>query len=284
MTTATLELVTPTIRTQPLAGEPAVRLRDLHFAYGRGAPAIDGVSLELRAGQVHALLGDSGSGKSTLLRLIAGLERPARGTIQIGEAVVADGRRRCVPPEKRRLGMVFQDFALFPHLTVSRNVQFGMPGRSPGRRRAEAEALLERVGMAGFGRAMPHTLSGGQQQRVALARALGRDPQVMLLDEPFSGLDASLRDRVRADTLAILCRAGVAVLMVTHDPREALLSAQTMSIMRAGRFTATGRPADLCRQRRIDQNAGAGRVCFECIELIETPDPDCPADCARRPG
>jgi iron(III) transport system ATP-binding protein len=150
-----------------------------------------------------------------------------------------------VAPEKRRVGFVFQDYALFPHLNVRRNVMFGMNGRRR-ERASKAEAWIERVGIGGLGKAMPHTLSGGQQQRVALARALARDPAVMLLDEPFSGLDAELRDRIRDDTLTLLRESGVATLMVTHDPHEALVAADRVSVVREGRLAATGQPDDVC--------------------------------------
>ncbi|MEO1236946.1 MAG: ABC transporter ATP-binding protein [Planctomycetota bacterium] len=192
---------------------------------------------------------------------------------------VADSRNH-LRPERRSVGMVFQDYALFPHLNIRRNVMFGHPPRprefSRHARNRRADDLLDRVGMAGFGDAMPHTLSGGQQQRVALARALARDPAVMLLDEPFSGLDATLRDRVRRDTLGVLRRAGVAVLMVTHDPREAYLAADTLSVMRAGRLVRTGPPHELCRTRRVTPDLDHTRSDrgVDQVELIDMSDDD----------
>ena len=255
---------------RPTAGArpevPLVAAEGLCFGYGRGKEVVCGVRLELLPGRVHCLLGDSGSGKTTLLRLIAGLERARKGEVRIGGAVVS-GRGQHLPAERRSVGMVFQDYALFPHLTVRRNVMFGMSGRPRRERRAAADGLLDRVGMAGFERAMPHTLSGGQQQRVALARALGRDPQVMLLDEPFTGLDAALRDRVRETTLRVLREAGVAVLMVTHDPREALAAADCISVMRGGRITLTGPPDEVCVRRWVYHGEGEARVCSECVEV-----------------
>ena len=212
--------------------------------YARGSVAVDDATLRVRPREVHALLGPSGGGKSTLLRLIAGLEAPRVGRITIGGVEVAGGGVH-VPPERRAVGFVFQDYALFPHLNARRNVTFGMSGPRRGRADA-ADELLRRVGLPGLGRAMPHALSGGQQQRVALARALARGPAVMLLDEPFSGLDADLRDRVRDETLSLLRGSGVATLMVTHDPHEALVAADRVSVMRDGRVTATGRPDDVC--------------------------------------
>lgn len=216
---------------------------DVSHAFGDVVVA-DRVDLEVRAGEVHCLLGPSGGGKSTLLRLIAGLERLEHGSISIAGDEVANQRRH-VPPERRSVGFVFQDYALFPHLDVLGNVTFGM-GRGPrAERRRAATELLERVGMASHARAMPHTLSGGQQQRVALARALAREPAVMLLDEPFSGLDEHLRGEVRHTTLEVLRAADVAILMVTHDPREAMLAGDVVSVLRAGRIVQTGAPKDV---------------------------------------
>ena len=209
--------------------------------------AVDGLSLAIPAGQVHCLLGPSGSGKSTLLRLIAGLEDLQEGEIRIGGEVAASaGRGVHLPPESRSVGFVFQDYALFPHLSVLRNVTFGME-RLPDRG-DRALQLLEQVEMTDFAEAMPHTLSGGQQQRVALARALARSPEVMLLDEPFSGLDRHLRAAVRQRTVEVLRATGVAALVVTHDPNEAHLLADAISVMREGRLLQTGSAEDLYRR------------------------------------
>lgn len=216
---------------------------DVCHAFG-DVVAADHVDLEVDAGEVHCLLGPSGSGKSTLLRLIAGLEILERGSIRIAGREVASPSRH-VDPEERSVGLVFQDYALFPHLNVLRNVTFGMDRGSEKERRRAAGELLERVGMAGHAAAMPHTLSGGQQQRVALARALAREPAVMLLDEPFSGLDERLRGEVRRTTLEVLRAAGVATLMVTHDPREALLAGDVVSVLRTGRVVQTGSPEEV---------------------------------------
>jgi len=247
-------------------GPALVRVQNVEFAYRRAAPVVKGVDLDLHAGRVHALLGDSGSGKTTLLRLIAGLEQLNAGRIDIGQqSASADAKH--VPPEKRAVGIVFQDYALFPHLTVRQNVTFGLKKQPRRQRRSVADDLLSRVGMDGFADAMPTTLSGGQQQRVALARALAREPQVMLLDEPFSGLDATLRDRVRDTTLRVMREAGVAILMVTHDPREALMSADRVSVMRDGRITATGRPHEICIRRWDYREEGGVQVCHECVDV-----------------
>lgn len=218
-------------------------IADLSHSYGAFVAAAH-VDLAVRPGEVHCLLGPSGSGKSTLLRLVAGLETLQSGRILIAGREVA-GPRTHVPPEDRPIGFVFQDYALFPHLDVRRNVTFGMGKTGAAQQRAAADALLERVDMAAYASAMPHTLSGGQQQRVALARALARRPVVMLLDEPFSGLDAQLREDVRRTTLEVLRSAGVATLMVTHDPRESLVAGDVVSVIREGRIAQTGSPSEV---------------------------------------
>ncbi len=209
-------------------------------AYG-GKVAVENFSLTIAPGQVTCLLGPSGCGKSTLLRLAAGLETLRQGRIRIGgEVVSAPGRT--LPPERRGVGLVFQDFALFPHLSVLDNVAFGLDGAD---RRDRALAVLDRVGLADRASSFPHMLSGGQQQRVALARALATRPRVMLLDEPFSSLDARLREALREDTLALLREAGAATLMVTHDPDEAMALSDRIAVMRAGRLLQLGDPADI---------------------------------------
>ncbi len=206
-----------------------------------GHEVVKAASLSVLPGQVHCLLGPSGSGKTTLLRIVAGLEQLQQGRIEIAGAEVASDSNH-VPPESRPIGFVFQDYALFPHLNIRDNVTFGMSGQNATTRRERAAQLLDQVGMTDFQKAMPHTLSGGQQQRVALARALARKPKLMLLDEPFSGLDVRLRDDVRGQTLEVLKEKGVATLMVTHDPFEAMMVADEISVIHDGRIEQTDSP------------------------------------------
>ena len=205
-----------------------------------GVAAVDDLSLQLFAGQVTCLLGPSGCGKSTTLRLIAGVDRPDGGVIAAQGRVLSD-RTRHLPPEARGIGLMFQDFALFPHLSVAQNVAFGLTGAGAGKQ-ARVGQLLERVLLTGYGAKYPHELSGGEQQRVALARALAPRPAILLMDEPFSGLDNRLRDGIRDDTLSVLKEEGAAVLLVTHEPDEAMRMADQIALMRAGRIVQQGAP------------------------------------------
>jgi len=214
---------------------------DLHKAFGTH-PVLTGLNLEVSAGALTAILGPSGSGKTTLLRVLAGFERADAGTVTIGERVV-DGRGGHVPPERRRIGYVPQEGALFPHLTVANNAGFGLSARE--RRGSRTAELLEAVGLSGMGSRYPHQLSGGQQQRVALARALAIRPEVVLLDEPFTSLDAHLRASVRADVHAICRAAGTTVILVTHDQDEALSMADQIAVLRDGRIVQYAPPQNL---------------------------------------
>jgi iron(III) transport system ATP-binding protein len=191
-----------------------------------------------------ALLGPSGCGKTTLLRLIAGFEIPDAGTVSLGSKMLAGGR--WVPPERRRVGLVFQDYALFPHLNVGSNIAFGLPSGQDRKRRVRE--LLDLVGLHGLERRMPNELSGGQQQRVALARTLAAEPQLVLLDEPFSNLDPSLRQRVRSEVRQIIETLHMTAIYVTHDQEEALSLAAQVAVMLDGRIEQVGSPSDVYRR------------------------------------
>ena len=208
------------------------------------ADVLDDVKLTIEAGTSLALLGPSGCGKTTLLRAIAGLERPRAGTITIDDEPLL-GPATWVPPERRRVGMVFQDWALFPHMTVARNVAYGLP-RGPERAQRVREAL-DLVGLADHDDRMPSTLSGGQQQRVALARTLAPRPRVLLLDEPFSNLDTNLRAEVRAEVRRLLIEVGITAVFVTHDQEEAFVLGDQVAVMRHGRIEQLATPQELYR-------------------------------------
>ena len=209
--------------------------------------ALAGVSLDIAPGEVVCLLGPSGCGKTTLLRIAAGIERPTAGRVLINDQVVA-GPQRFVAPEERNVGLMFQDFALFPHLTILENVAFGLKQLPAAEARREALALLARVGLEHYASQHPHILSGGEQQRVALARALVPRPAVMLMDEPFSGLDIQLRERLQEGTLELLRETRATSMIVTHHPEEAMRLGDRIAVMRAGRIVQIGRAEDLYRQ------------------------------------
>lgn len=213
----------------------------------RGKSILSDVSLELAAGCIACLLGPSGCGKTTLLKLAAGVLRPSEGRVFIDEVEVA-GRSRFVPPEKRNVGLMFQDFALFPHMTVAENVAYGLYALSKPEAQKVALRALERVGLKNVANRYPVGLSGGEQQRVALARAIVPRPQVILMDEPFSGLDQRLRESVRAETLALVRETRATCLLVTHDPNEALAFADQIFLMQNGRLVQSGTPQQLVEQ------------------------------------
>ncbi|RVT83973.1 ABC transporter ATP-binding protein [Rhodobacteraceae bacterium CCMM004] len=225
------------------APPPRLDIADLSRSYG-GRKVVDGVSLSIAAGQVTCLLGPSGCGKSTTLRMVAGVEPQDTGSIRVDGRPIADATTR-LPPEDRSIGLMFQDFALFPHLTVGDNVAFGLRGEKKAARRARARELLARVHLERHIDAYPHALSGGEQQRVALARAIAPRPRIMLMDEPFSGLDNRLRDGIRDETLSILKEEGTAVLLVTHEPEEAMRMADEIALMRDGRIIQKGAPYNI---------------------------------------
>lgn len=224
----------------PTPAGTALRVTDVskHFGPTR---AVDGVSFELGPCEVMALVGPSGCGKSTLLRMLAGLHSTETGTITLGDTVVDDGRT-ALPPERRRVGLVFQEHALFPHLSVAGNIGFGV---RTGDVDARVDEMLTLVGLADYGSRYPHELSGGERQRVALARALAPRPALMLLDEPFASLDPNLRSRIRDDVVAILRSTGTPAVFVTHDQGEALAIGDRIAVMRAGRIVQLGTPEDV---------------------------------------
>ncbi|HET8984742.1 MAG TPA: ABC transporter ATP-binding protein, partial [Trueperaceae bacterium] len=227
---------------RPRGTGPVVEVASVSKRYGAAGPlAVDDLSLTVLDDEILCLLGPSGCGKTTLLRLIAGFERPDAGSITVAGTRVAS-QRVWVQPERRRIGFVFQDFALFPHLNVLDNVAFGLGALPRASRRKVAAEVLDLVGLTVFQSRFPHQLSGGQQQRVALARALATEPHLLLLDEPFSNLDAALRGATRDEVRAILKRTSTTAVMVTHDQQEALSFADRIAVMRDGRLEQIGDP------------------------------------------
>lgn len=216
---------------------------DVHCQFGE-TDAVNGLSLDVSPGEILCLLGPSGCGKSTLLRLAAGIERPTSGRIMIDDHEIA-GPARFVPPEQRNVGLMFQDFALFPHLTIVQNVAFGLSSLPREEALREATLILSRVGLSGYEDEYPHILSGGQQQRVALARAIVPRPAVMLMDEPFSGLDVQLRDTMQEETLTLLRETRATSMIVTHHPEEAMRIGDRIAVMRDGRIIQVGNTEDL---------------------------------------
>ncbi len=220
-----------------------LQINGLSHTYG-ATSVFENLNLQVASGESMALLGPSGCGKTTLLRSIAGLEQPASGTISLGGRLVTS-ERKFLPPEKRKVGMVFQDWALFPHISVSRNVAFGL-ARSERSSNRVAE-VLELVGLAGFEDRMPSSLSGGQQQRVALARALAPQPEILLLDEPFSNLDSNLRTAVRTEVRQLLLDLEITTVLVTHDQDEAFVMGDRVGVLHNRALVQVGTPAELYR-------------------------------------
>ncbi len=261
---------------KPASGHARLELQSIFHAYSRRR-VVDDLSIALVSGEITCLLGPSGCGKSTTLRIAAGVEKQGGGKVLINGSVISDDGKH-MPPERRSVGMMFQDFALFPHLNVLRNVAFGLRGDSAAAGRKAME-LLERVGLTEMAEKYPHELSGGEQQRVALVRALAPKPRVMVMDEPFSGLDNRLRDGIRDETLAILKDEGTAVLLVTHEPDEAMRMADQIALMRNGRIVQSGAPYNIYNNP-VDLEAAAffsdlnvipGRVLNGQIETVFGP-------------
>jgi len=236
-----------------------VSISHLEHAYD-GDVVLHDIDLEIPSQRSVALLGPSGCGKTTLLRLIAGLSRPRQGSIRIGDRIVADANT-WVPPERRRVGMVFQDWALFPHLSIEANVGYGLPrGERNGER---VRSALHRVGLQDLSTRMPATLSGGQQQRVALARALAPEPSILLLDEPFSNLDTSLRIEVRSEVHRLLHQLGITAVFVTHDQEEAFILGDEVAVMRDGHIVQMATPQTLYTEpadRKVAEFVGSGSI------------------------
>jgi iron(III) transport system ATP-binding protein len=237
-----------------------LELNDIHCSYQEQA-VVNGLSLHIRPGMLSCLLGPSGCGKTTVLRAIAGFEPVKQGEIRLNERCISRPGHT-LPAESRHLGMVFQDYALFPHLSVADNVAFGLRNQSRRERRRAASRFLELVGLSGYELRFPHELSGGQQQRVAVARALAPQPQLLLLDEPFSNLDVDLRERLATDVRDILKEQGTAAIFVTHDQHEAFVMGERIAVMHSGRilqwdtpFAVYHEPAD----RFVADFIGQGR-------------------------
>ncbi|WP_394351076.1 ABC transporter ATP-binding protein [Pannonibacter tanglangensis] len=252
----------------------ALAFEDIHHAYG-AAETLHGVSLAVRPGEILCLLGHSGCGKTTLMRIAAGVEPQSRGRVLINGEEVA-GPARFLPPEQRGVGLMFQDYALFPHLTNRENVMFGLTRLSRTAAAEVADQILARVGLGAYAADYPHSLSGGEQQRVALARAIAPRPGILLMDEPFSGLDSRLRDDVREETLAILRETRATCVMVTHDPEEAMRMGDRIALMRSGRLVQHGTAEDLYLR---PVNAFAARFFSEVNEfdgIIRGGRVDCP--------
>jgi iron(III) transport system ATP-binding protein len=235
----------PRARRRRAAATIASRLtlEDVSRRFGR-VTALEDVSLDIEPGEIVSLLGHSGCGKTTLLRVAAGVEVPSAGRVLVDGLEVASPEV-FVPPERRSIGLMFQDYALFPHLSILRNVMFGLTALDRRAREQEARAALARVGLEHLADSYPHEASGGEQQRVALARAIVPRPGILLMDEPFSGLDSRLRDSVRADTLSVLRETGATALVVTHDPEEAMRMSDRIVLMRRGRIVQHGTAEDL---------------------------------------
>jgi len=239
--------------------QPILVCRNLVKRFG-DVTALRDASLEVTEGSLTALLGPSGCGKTTLLRLIAGFETPDEGEIELRGQIIASASHH-LPPEKRRVAMVFQDFALFPHLNVAANIAFGLPRGAD--KKTRVTELLSLVRLDGLEDRMPHELSGGQQQRVALARAIAAEPGLILMDEPFSNLDPSVREEVRVEVRQLLRSVGITAVIVTHDQEEALSLAGEVAVMIDGRVLQAGTPAEIYGKpanRTVGEFVGAANV------------------------
>jgi iron(III) transport system ATP-binding protein len=249
-------------------------LKGVRHRYGKSL-AVDGVDLTAASGEIVCLVGPSGCGKTTLLRIAAGLERLREGVVELGGMVISSPQIH-TPPERRGIGLVFQDFVLFPHMTIAENIAFGLVELTRSERGPRIEQELSAVGLGGLGERRPHQLSGGQQQRAAVARAFARQPRAMLLDEPFASIDSALRRRLRAEMRRLLKARGAPTILVTHDPEEAVELGDRIAVMRDGRIIEDATPEELFRSPRTAAGAlifpGAQSIPCECADgMLVTP-------------
>lgn len=256
--------------------------QNVSHSYGENR-ILDTITLEAAAGEITCLLGPSGCGKTTLLRLAAGLMPLQSGEVSLGGTVLAT-EGTSTPPEKRPIGLVFQEGALFPHMTVEENIAFGIASHPD--KKARVQSLLKTIGLTGFEKRHPHSLSGGQQQRVALARALAPAPDVLLLDEPFANIDSQLRQDLRAETRQTLKASGTAAILVTHDPDEALEMADRIAILDQGKIVQVGTPQDLLNNPATIEIAtlfARSHIVDATVEgeLLKTPFGDWPMSCLK---
>lgn len=222
-----------------------VEIEDLSFKYKNSSEyVLKEVDFGVEKGEIVCILGESGSGKSTVLRLIAGLEEPNRGTIKINEQVIVDNQT-FVLPENRGIGVVFQDYALFPHMTVAQNILFGIKNKDKDYKKNRLKEVLKLVGLEELKQRYPYQLSGGQQQRIALARALAIEPSLIVMDEPFSNLDASLQSRIREELERIIKKAGVTSIFVSHDKDDAMSIADKIIVLKGGEIVQQGNTQDI---------------------------------------
>lgn len=250
----------------------SLTFKDIHHSY-QNKPTLHGIDLTVEPGEVLCLLGPSGSGKTTLLRIAAGIERQSKGSLLLNDKEIC-GPKKTLPPEKRGVGLMFQDFALFPHMTILENTKYGLTALSSADAKSQALLALKRVGLEHYAQSYPHLLSGGEQQRAALARAIAPRPAVLLMDEPFSGLDSRLKEVIRNDTLSILREARATAIVVTHDADEAMHMADRIALLRDGKLVQIGSAHDLYERPKnlfaasffSDLNLFKGRVQGDRVE------------------
>ncbi|TDX48016.1 ABC transporter ATP-binding protein [Orenia marismortui] len=222
-----------------------IEIKNLDFRYKNSkVDTLNDFNLAVNTGEIVCLLGESGSGKSTVLRLVSGLEEPDKGLIKIGSKIIVDNDT-FILPEKREIGMVFQDYALFPHMSVAENILFGVKKNNKEYKKEKISELLKLVGLEELKDRYPYQISGGQQQRVALARALAIEPSLILMDEPFSNLDASLQSRIREELKAIIKKSGVTAIFVSHDKDDAISIADKIVVLRDGEIVQQGKAKNI---------------------------------------